>query len=422
MMVGFSLDTAIEPSAVASTILPGWYDAVVIVVGVAHVLVSFGVVMQYFVNQSTNEGIKVLLTTNMVTSAYYLAFLGLSIAGLFFHGYFYVYHLLYVVQNNKDLGSAVKAVTHNGRSLLWVAFLTLTIVYIFSFFSFIFFREDFINDDGMFCNSLIECVATMLANSVEGGGMRDRLGPGPNAPNATGYTDTQAGRIVLDLLFWILIVTIMMNLVLGIIVDTFSQLREEEAHRNDEMTSKCFICSLPAYRFEKAGGFKKHIAHDHNMWMYLYYTIYLDTISRADRTDLQAFLHGEWVDSKNHGPFPIMRAQVLESSDKDTGDMVQGLMSKLTSLEESNRATQSRIRYMSSSLRDKIDELRIDRRADGTPSEGGSLSPARKPARDRTSSVTRPQSNMAVGNRRGRRASKSTGGDVKPEFGGFGDM
>ena len=67
MMVGFSLDTAIEPSAVASTILPGWYDAVVIVVGVAHVLVSFGVVMQYFVNQSTNEGIKVLLTTNMVT-------------------------------------------------------------------------------------------------------------------------------------------------------------------------------------------------------------------------------------------------------------------------------------------------------------------------------------------------------------------
>ena len=158
------------------------------------------------------------------------------------------------------------------------------------------------------------------------------------------------------------------------------------------------------------------------MWMYLYYTIYLDTISRADRTDLQAFLHGEWVDSKNHGPFPIMRAQVLESSDKDTGDMVQGLMSKLTSLEESNRATQSRIRYMSSSLRDKIDELRIDRRADGTPSEGGSLSPARKPARDRTSSVTRPQSNMAVGNRRGRRASKSTGGDVKPEFGGFGDM
>ena len=161
----------------------------------------------------------------------------------------------------------------------------------------------------MFCNSLIECVATMLANSVGGGGMRDRLGPGPNAPNATGYTDTQAGRIVLDLLFWILIVTIMMNLVLGIIVDTFSQLREEEAHRNDEMTSKCFICSLPAYRFEKAGGFKKHIAHDHNMWMYLYYTIYLDTISRADRTDLQAFLHGEWVDSKNHGPFPARSKQ-----------------------------------------------------------------------------------------------------------------
>jgi len=403
MMAALSLDDSREASAPAASLLPGWYEFVIIVFGVIHVIVSFGVVMQYFVNQSTGEGIAVLLSTNIPGTSYYLTFLGMSIGGLFFHGYFYVFHLLYIVEHNKDLGSAVKAVTHNGKSLLWVAFLTLTIVYIFSFFSFIFFREDFDTDEGMFCNSLLDCLATLLVNAVEAGGMRDRLGAGVQGLNATGPTDTQVGRIFMDILFWILIVTIMMNLVLGIIVDTFSQLREEQAHRDEEMTSKCFICSLPAYRFEKFGGFKKHIAQDHNMWMYLYCTIYLDDMARADRTDLQAFLYDQWVENKNHGPFPIMRAQVLEQSDRDTGDMVQGLMSKLTALEEANRVTQRNIGYMSSTLRDKIDELRGDGRGDGSSSAAGTLSPVRNAGRERSRGENR----------------LTTSVDAQPEFGGF---
>lgn len=193
------------------------------------------------------------------------------------------------------------------------------------------------------------------------------------------------------------------SLVLGIIVDTFSQLREEQAHRDEEMTSKCFICSLPAYRFEKFGGFKKHIAQDHNMWMYLYCTIYLDDMARADRTDLQAFLYDQWVENKNHGPFPIMRAQVLEQSDRDTGDMVQGLMSKLTALEEANRVTQRNIGYMSSTLRDKIDELRGDGRGDGSSSAAGTLSPVRNAGRERSRGENR----------------LTTSVDAQPEFGGF---
>ena len=267
LMVGFSLDNTAAAGTTARFLLPKWHATANLVLGVMHVIVSFGVVVQYFVNQSTGEGALKLLTGDPSSSLYFVSFLGFSIAGLFTHGYCYVFHLLYIVQNNKDLKSAVNAVTFNGKSLLWVAFLTVTIIYMFTFFSFVFFREDFDNNEGMYCNTLTNCFATLIANSLEGGGIRDQLGPGQQGDNQTAFNDEQVGRIFLDILFWILIVTIMMNLVLGIIVDTFSQLREEQAHQDDEMTNKCFICSLPAYRFEKVGGFKKHIQQDHNMWM-----------------------------------------------------------------------------------------------------------------------------------------------------------
>jgi len=358
LMVGFSLDNTAAAGTTARFLLPKWHATANLVLGVMHVIVSFGVVVQYFVNQSTGEGALKLLTGDPSSSLYFVSFLGFSIAGLFTHGYCYVFHLLYIVQNNKDLKSAVNAVTFNGKSLLWVAFLTVTIIYMFTFFSFVFFREDFDNNEGMYCNTLTNCFATLIANSLEGGGIRDQLGPGQQGDNQTAFNDEQVGRIFLDILFWILIVTIMMNLVLGIIVDTFSQLREEQAHQDDEMTNKCFICSLPAYRFEKVGGFKKHIQQDHNMWMYVYYTIYLEKLSRAERTDLQDFLHDMWIKNRNHSPFPIMRALSIEMKDRDNGDMVQNIMNMLREVQQTGKATQQNLGFMSSQLRDKMDEIR----------------------------------------------------------------
>ena len=40
----------------------------------------------------------------------------------------------------------------------------------------------------------------------------------------------------------------------------------------------CFICSLERLQFEKSGlDFDHHIKHEHNMWNYMKYLIYLDS-------------------------------------------------------------------------------------------------------------------------------------------------
>lgn len=232
MLVALSLSKDGDVEMDASDLLPAWYNNAVSVLGVVHIAISAGVVTQYFVNQYTGEGLLSLFFADVTGSVYYLLFFAASVTGLFYHGYFYLFHMLYIVQNNKDLASAVNAVTYNGRSLLWVSALTLTIVYIFSVFAFIFFRRDFDNEDGMYCNSLLDCLGTLLANSLETGGIRDRLGPGVQIANATGYSTNQGWRIVLDLAFWAIIVIIMMNLVLGIIVT--HSLSKEKSWRTEK--------------------------------------------------------------------------------------------------------------------------------------------------------------------------------------------
>ena len=94
------------------------YKRGIIILGIIHVVVSFGVVMQYFVNQYTGDGVLSLLGLNITGSVYYISVLIFSVLGCFYHGYFYLFHLLYIVQNNSDLANAVNAVTHNGKSLV----------------------------------------------------------------------------------------------------------------------------------------------------------------------------------------------------------------------------------------------------------------------------------------------------------------
>ena len=39
------------------------------------------------------------------------------------------------------------------------------------------------------------------------------------------------------------------------------------------------------------GGFKKHITDDHNMWNYVYYSVYLDSIDTGDHNAIQKYVY-----------------------------------------------------------------------------------------------------------------------------------
>lgn len=85
-----------------------------------------------------------------------------SFAGLFWHSYFFAFHTLHIIQDNDILQRAIESITRNGRSLLSVSMLAVTVVYLFAVVGFLFFRADFDESSGQYCTTLLECFATTL--------------------------------------------------------------------------------------------------------------------------------------------------------------------------------------------------------------------------------------------------------------------
>ena len=75
----------------------------------------------------------------------------------------------------------------------------------------------------------------------------------------------------------------MVNIVAGIIIDTFGSLREGESAKIRDIEDKCFVCGNLKTTFDRlsdsgdggGGGFAHHIRINHYMWNYLFFIAYL---------------------------------------------------------------------------------------------------------------------------------------------------
>ena len=97
-----------------------------------------------------------------------------------------------------------------------------------------------------------------------GGGIADymsgELGNVPLPEDVPQYV----ARTIFDLAFFIVVLVILLNVIFGIIIDQFGELRDAEVMKNDARTGGCFICGIKAGIFEdhyqrtemKPNGFK----------------------------------------------------------------------------------------------------------------------------------------------------------------------
>lgn len=51
-----------------------------------------------------------------------------------------------------------------------------------------------------------------------------------------------AARVVYDLLFYFIVIIIVLNLIFGVIIDTFADLRSEKQKKEEILKTTCFIC------------------------------------------------------------------------------------------------------------------------------------------------------------------------------------
>uniref|UniRef100_A0A672P3E5 Inositol 1,4,5-trisphosphate receptor n=1 Tax=Sinocyclocheilus grahami TaxID=75366 RepID=A0A672P3E5_SINGR len=284
---------------------------------------------------------------------YHLAYVLTSTLGLFVHELFYSILLFDLIYREETLFNVIKSVTRNGRSILLTAVLAIILVYLFSIVGFLFLRNDFImevdrlaipdtelscehffnvfaeeeDNTERACDTLLMCIVTVLNHGLRnGGGVGDVLRkPSKNEP-------LFPARVVYDLLFYFIVIIIVLNLIFGVIIDTFADLRSEKQKKEEILKTTCFICGLERDKFDnKTVSFEEHIKFEHNIWHYLCFIVLVREKNKTDYTGPESYV-ALMIKNKNLDWFPRMQAMslVVTEGDGEQNEM-RNLQDRLTS-------------------------------------------------------------------------------------------
>ncbi len=139
---------------------------------------------------------------------------------------------------------------------------------------------------------------------------------------ADGFIHAVGQRLLLDILFFIVVIVVLLNVIFGIIIDTFSSMRVDKLERIKDTNEVCFICGINKQVFDRASdepeGFKTHIKVDHNMWNYLYFIFMLWEQDRDDDDGLEQYVRRA-IEAKEITWFPIRKAMRLEQVESAAG-------------------------------------------------------------------------------------------------------
>lgn len=198
-----------------------------------------------------------------------------------------------------------------------IAFLGI-LIFFYSIVGFFFLHEEFLmelesGEKANLCKNLLECWITYFNLGVRsGGGIGDLLNP--NKYNSKGFWL----RYVMDIIFFVSVVLLLLNMINGVIVSTFSQIREESSNKEEDITNKCFLCNIDRMEFDKRKiNFEWHLKKEHNSKTYIKFFICLGLIHEKDLDADQSYIL-ECIKKKDVYIFPIGRASSLgEFQDED---------------------------------------------------------------------------------------------------------
>lgn len=163
------------------------------------------------------------------------------------------------------------------------------------------------------CETLWMCILqTGYQGLRNGGGIGDVL------RNPAPWEDMFIWRVAYDMTFFVVLIVIVLNLIFGVIIDTFGDLRAEKNEKEQILKNNCFICGLDRSRFDnRSVTFETHRETEHNIWHYLYYIVMLQIKDETEFTGPESYV-AQCVKDRNLDWFPRMQALSLQDSELDT--------------------------------------------------------------------------------------------------------
>ncbi|XP_062520444.1 inositol 1,4,5-trisphosphate receptor type 2-like [Corticium candelabrum] len=231
------------------------------------------------------------------------------------------------------------------------------------------------------------CIVTALNQGIRnGGGLGDVLRyPSSKEP-------LYAARVVYDLLYFFVVIIIVLNLIFGVIIDTFADLRSEKTTKEEILNNTCFICDtsidtvmavvlvvvwasvesskwlncadvytidicLDRKEFDnKEVTFEDHISREHHVWDYLSFIVLLKVKDPTEFTGPESYVD-QLIKTGNLEWFPRMQCMSLSEEDGETEQ------NDLRLLREQLKSTNALVEQLSDQLKDlkaKMNEQRKD--------------------------------------------------------------
>uniref|UniRef100_A0A672P4Q1 Inositol 1,4,5-trisphosphate receptor n=1 Tax=Sinocyclocheilus grahami TaxID=75366 RepID=A0A672P4Q1_SINGR len=366
-----------------------------LLLGAANLLNKIVFLVSFVGNEGTfTRGYKAVILD--IFFLLHVSYVIVCMLGLFVHEFFYSILLFDLVRREETLLNVMRSVTKNGRSIFLTAVLAIILVYLFSIVGFLFFKDDFLmevdrlpalskhevymvsplcsfetcsnspfsshhveeeDEDGTerVCDTLLMCIITVLNHGLRnGGGIADVL------RKLSKEEPMFPARVVYDLLFFFIVIIIVLNLIFGVIIDTFADLRSEKQRKEEILKTTCFICGLERDKFDnKTVSFEEHIKSEHSMWHYLYFLVLVKVKDPTEYTGPESYV-AQMIKEKNLDWFPRMRAMSLVSSE---GESEQN---EIRSLQERLDTTVGLVAQLSSQLSELKEQVTYSTPSNGT--------------------------------------------------------
>uniref|UniRef100_A0A5F8HBP8 Inositol 1,4,5-trisphosphate receptor n=1 Tax=Monodelphis domestica TaxID=13616 RepID=A0A5F8HBP8_MONDO len=304
---------------------------------------------------------------------YHVGYILTSVLGIFAHELFYSILLFDLIYREETLFNVIKSVTRNGRSILLTALLALILVYLFSIVGFLFLKDDFILE------------VDRLPDNNDTGNWGTVIGPGSHSwatfeprsscpsipflpihlplscPEDLPEVPSQQeslfpARVIYDLLFFFIVIIIVLNLIFGVIIDTFADPRSEKQKKEGILKNPCFICGLERDKFDnKTVSFEEHIKYEHNMWNYLYFIVLVRVKNKTDYTGPESYV-AQMIKNKNLDWFPRMRAMSLVSNEGE------GEQNEIRNLQDKLNSTMKLVSHLTSQLNELKEQMTEQRK------------------------------------------------------------
>ena len=205
--------------------------------------------------------------------------------GLYYSNVFFTFDLLSTINLFDTMQFILKSVTVHIGQLLSTLFLAALIMFSFAMLVFLYFLD---NIESTQCSDFTNCYFYIMEQAFTNGqGLAGILSSLLNESTADFY-----GLFFLNIMFFILINTILLNIVLAILVDTFSALRQKSEFFETDSSTICFICGIQKFNFEKSGiDFETHVEKDHDVWTYVNFLIFMSAKSEKDCNGVEAEIY-----------------------------------------------------------------------------------------------------------------------------------